>query len=93
MVCSKVLVPSGVLGLGFDFKALKLGILKKPDIISIDEEQVVIKGFKGPKQNLSERINSNHNDDLVLYSEKVGIKPFLFVGDVITTKNWVYCVN
>ena len=36
MVYSKVLVPSGVLGLGFDFKALKLGILKKPDIISID---------------------------------------------------------
>ena len=36
MVCSKVLVPSGVLGLGFDFKALKLGIAKKPDIISID---------------------------------------------------------
>ena len=36
MVYSKVLVPSGVLGLGFDFKALKLGISKKPDIISID---------------------------------------------------------
>ena len=36
MVCSKVLVPSGVLGLGFDLKALKSGMSKKPDIISID---------------------------------------------------------
>ena len=32
----KVLVPSGVLGLGFDLEALKSGVKKKPDIISID---------------------------------------------------------
>ena len=32
----KVLVPSGVLGLGFDPKALKAGIRGRPDIISID---------------------------------------------------------
>ena len=32
----KVLVPSGVLGLGFDPKALKAGISGRPDIISID---------------------------------------------------------
>ena len=32
----KVLVPSGVLGLGFDLEALKVGIKNKPDIISID---------------------------------------------------------
>jgi hypothetical protein len=32
----KVLVPSGVLGLGFDIKALQAGIMRSPDIISID---------------------------------------------------------
>ena len=32
----KVLVPSGVLGLGFDPEALKAGIRGRPDIISID---------------------------------------------------------
>ena len=32
----KVLVPSGVLGLGFDLEAFKSGVKKNPDIISID---------------------------------------------------------
>jgi hypothetical protein len=36
MTITKVLVPSGVLGLGFDFEALTRGIKQKPDIISID---------------------------------------------------------
>jgi len=36
MTITKVLVPSGVLGLGFDIEALKHGIKNKPDIISID---------------------------------------------------------
>ena len=34
MTITKVLVPSGVLGLGFDIEALKHGIKNKPDIIS-----------------------------------------------------------
>ncbi|ADE40330.1 acyclic terpene utilization AtuA family protein [Candidatus Puniceispirillum marinum] len=33
---TRVLVPSGVLGLGFDVKALERGIAAKPDIICID---------------------------------------------------------
>ena len=36
MNITKVLVPSGVLGLGFDIEALRSGIKNKPDIISID---------------------------------------------------------
>jgi len=36
MKSSKVLVPSGVLGLGFDLEALSCGIKKKPDVIAID---------------------------------------------------------
>src|SRR6056300_357914 len=36
MICSTVLVPSGVLGLGFDLKALENGLKRKPNIISID---------------------------------------------------------
>ena len=36
MISIKVLVPSGVLGLGFDLEALKHGIENNPDIISID---------------------------------------------------------
>ena len=36
MTITKVLVPSGVLGLGFDIEALRTGIKNKPDIISID---------------------------------------------------------
>ena len=33
---TKVLVPSGVLGLGFSEKALESGLKRNPDIISID---------------------------------------------------------
>ena len=36
MILIKVLVPSGVLGLGFDLEALKHGIKNNPNIISID---------------------------------------------------------
>ena len=36
MSTTKVLVPSGVLGLGFELEALMHGIKNKPDIISID---------------------------------------------------------
>ena len=36
MKSTKVLVPSGVLGLGFNLKALNTGIKNKPDIIAID---------------------------------------------------------
>ena len=36
MIPIKVLVPSGVLGLGFDLEALKNGVKNNPDIISID---------------------------------------------------------
>ena len=36
MAVTKVLVPSGVLGLGFDLEALRRGIKNKPHIISID---------------------------------------------------------
>ena len=33
---TKILVPSGVLGLGFSEDALKEGLKRKPDIIAID---------------------------------------------------------
>ena len=33
---TKVLIPTGALGLGFDPKALEAGIRAKPDIIAID---------------------------------------------------------
>ena len=33
---TRVLVPSGVLGLGFDLAALERGIAARPDIICID---------------------------------------------------------
>ena len=36
MKSAKVLIPSGVLGLGFDLKALNSGMKNKPDIIAID---------------------------------------------------------
>ena len=32
----KILVPSGVLGLGFSTEALEAGLLQQPDIICID---------------------------------------------------------
>ena len=78
---------------GFFYNNILIPKQPKIGLVSIDEEQVVIKGFKGSQKNLSDSIKSKHNDDIILYAEKVGIKPFLFVGDVITTKNWVYCVN
>ena len=27
------------------------------------------------------------------YAENIGVEPFLFVGEIIKAKNWVYCVG
>ena len=35
-MATRVLIPSGVLGLGFDLKALKRGMVHQPDILCID---------------------------------------------------------
>ena len=38
-------------------------------------------------------IKSNKNADLIDYAEKTGNEPFLFIGEVINEKNWMYCIN
>ena len=38
-------------------------------------------------------IKSNYSVDLINYAENIGAEPFLFVGEIVKVKNWVYCVG
>ena len=66
---------------------------KKNALVSIHNEYVVIRGERGRPKDINSVIKSNNSDDLINYAENIGIEPFLFVGEIIKAKNWVYCVG
>ena len=65
----------------------------KKALVGIHDQYVVIRGVKGQSQDVWSTIKSNNSFDLINYAENIGIKPFLFIGEVVTTKNWVYCID
>ena len=66
---------------------------KKNALVSINNEYVVIRGERGQPKEINSIIKSNYSVDLINYAENIGAEPFLFVGEIIKVKNWVYCVG
>ena len=80
---------------GYDYSNILIPNQTKRALVGIYDEYVVIRGARGVPQvkDIRSDIRSNNSIDLINYAEKIGVKPFLFVGEIITTKNWVYCVD
>ena len=78
---------------GYNYSNILIPNQKKNALVSIHNEYVVIRGERGRPTNINSVIKSNNSDDLINYAENIGIEPFLFVGEIIKSKNWVYCVG
>ena len=73
----------------------KIMVPKQPisGLVDLSSEFVVLSGSKGLSKNNRLTIKSNKSADLIDYAEKTGNEPFLFIGEVINEKNWMYCIN
>ena len=78
---------------GFNFKKILMPTQPKKGLADVSSEFIIIIGSKGKLKNIELVIRSNKTIDLIEYAQKTGIEPFLFIGEVITSKNWTYCVG
>ena len=78
---------------GYIYSNILIPNQRKNALVSIHNEYVVIRGERGRPKDINSVIKSNNSDDLINYAEKIGVEPFLFVGEIIKAKNWVYCVG
>ncbi|MDC0530738.1 hypothetical protein OAO48_01020 [Alphaproteobacteria bacterium] len=78
---------------GYNYSNILIPTQIKKALVGINQEYVVIMGTKGQSKDVQSIIKSNKSVDLIHYAENIGIKPFLFVGEVVTAKNWVYCIS
>ena len=77
------------------YKYSKIMIPKQPKsgLVDLSSEFVLVVGSKGLSKNNRLTIKSNKSADLIDYAKKTGNKPFLFIGEVVNEKNWMYCIN
>jgi hypothetical protein len=78
---------------GFNYDKILVPTQPKKGLADISSEFIIIIGSKGKLKNFELILKSNKTIDLIEYAQKTGIEPFLFIGEVITTKNWTYCVG
>ena len=78
---------------GYNYSNILIPNQKKNALVSIHNEYVVIRGERGRPKEINSVIKSNNSVDLINYAENIGTEPFLFVGEIIKVKNWVYCVG
>ena len=76
---------------GYNYSNILIPNQKKNALVSIHNEYVVIRGERGRPKDINSVIKSNNSVDLINYAENIGAEPFLFVGEIIKAKNWVYC--
>ena len=77
------------------YKYEKIMVPKQPrsGLVDLSSEFVVMAGSKGLAKNNRLNIKSDKSADLIDYAKKTGNEPFLFIGEVINEKNWMYCIN
>ena len=78
---------------GYNYSNILIPNQKKNALVSIHNEYVVIRGERGRPKDINSVIKSNNSVDLINYAENIGAEPFLFVGEIIKVKNWVYCIG
>ena len=78
---------------GYNYSNILIPNQKKNAFVSIHNEYVVIRGERGRPKEINSVIKSNNSVDLINYAENIGAEPFLFVGEIVKVKNWVYCVG
>ena len=78
---------------GYNYDKIMVPKQPRSGLVDLSSEFVVLSGSKGLSKNNRLTIKSNKSADLIDYAEKTGNEPFLFIGEVINEKNWMYCIN
>ena len=78
---------------GYNYDKIMIPKQPRSGLVDLSSEFVVLSGSKGLSKNNRLTIKSNKSADLIDYAEKTGNEPFLFIGEVIKEKNWMYCIN
>ena len=78
---------------GFNYDKILVPTQNKKGLVDVSSEFIVIIGSKGKITNKELVLKSNETIDLIEYAQKTGADPFLFIGEVVTNKNWIYCVG
>ena len=77
------------------YKYNKIMAPKQPrsGLVDLSSQFVLVVGSKGLSKNNRLTIKSDQSTDLIDYAKKTGNRPFLFIGEVVHEKNWMYCIN
>ena len=78
---------------GYNYDKIMVPKQPRSGLVDLSSEFVVLAGSKGFSKKNRLTIKSNKSTDLIDYAEKTGNEPFLFIGEVINEKNWMYCIN
>ena len=78
---------------GFNYNKILVPTQNKKGLVDVSSEFIVIIGSKGKTSNKELVLKSNETINLIEYAQKTGADPFLFIGEVVTNQNWIYCVG
>ena len=78
---------------GYKYNKIMAPKQPKSGLVDLSSKFVLVVGSKGLSNNNRLTIKSDQSTDLIDYAKKTGNSPFLFIGEVVNEKNWVYCIN
>ena len=78
---------------GYKYNKIMAPKQPKSGLVDLSSKFVLVVGSKGLSKNNRLTIKSDQSTDLIDYAKKTGNRPFLFIGEVVNEKNWMYCIN
>ncbi len=78
---------------GYKYTRIMAPKQPKSGLVDLSSKFVLVVGSKGLSKNNTLTIKSDQSTDLIDYAKKTGNSPFLFIGEVVNEKNWMYCIN
>ena len=78
---------------GYKYNKIMVPKQPKSGLVDLSSKFVLVVGSKGLSKNNRLTIKSDQSTDLIYYAKKTGNSPFLFIGEVVNEKNWMYCIN
>ena len=78
---------------GYNFNKILVPKQTKNSLVDISSEFIVVVGSKGTDKKENFIMRSSATIDLIEFAKKIGEQPYLFVGEKLNIKNWVYCVG
>ena len=78
---------------GYNFNKILVPKQTKNSLVDISSEFIVVVGSKGTDKKENFIMRSSATIDLIEFAKQIGEQPYLFVGEKLNIKNWVYCVG